>query len=198
MWASRLLIRAQHAVPPRPVIIVLTALALAQIWAWDSAFAQPPASTFDKASVRLQSGDRVIVTDAHQQTITGRLEELSGASMRILADGRHRELAFDDVLRIERRTPDSLLNGLLIGAAIGGALFLKYYSDNALCQNDCQFVSGALGMVGMGAGAGIGLDALVVRKETVFEQPPPTRQRGHGARAAPDRAGWSVALRFEW
>jgi hypothetical protein len=105
-------------------------------------------------------------------------------------------VAFHDVLRIERQTTDSLLNGALIGAAIAGAVFLKYYSENALCQS-CQFTSGALAMIGIGAGAGAGVDALIARHEIVFEQRPPV-QRVRGGGHAWSAAQWSISWQIEW
>ncbi len=134
------------------------------------ALAQTPATTFDELRSRLSAGDRVVVTGAQQQTIKGRLEELSPSSLRLLVDKQSHDVALRDVLRVERRTRDSLVNGILIGAGIGGAFFLKYYSENALCRGGCQFRSGALGIVGIGAAAGAGVDALITRRETVFER----------------------------
>jgi hypothetical protein len=161
-----------------------------------SAFAQTPTSTFDEVNARLRPGDRVTVTDAQQRTISGRVEEISTSSPRMMVDAKRQDFALHDLLRIERRTSDSLLNGALIGAAIGGALFLKHYSENALCQSNCQFTSGALGLIGIGAAAGIGLDALM-RYATVFERSlPPPRVRD-GSRAL-DGTRWSISLEIEW
>jgi hypothetical protein len=157
----------------RRVIAVVTMLAAAHGFGSFTAFAQAPDTTFDELRSHLEAGDRVTVTGDEQQPISGRLEALSPSSLRLLVDGRPRDIALREVLRVERRTRDSILNGVLIGAAIGAALFLKYYSENALCQGGCQFTSGALGMVGMGAGAGAGIDALIVRRETLFQRPPP-------------------------
>jgi len=140
---------------------------------WYTAFAQTPATTVDELRSRVTVGDRVVVTSAQQRTIKGTLEELSSSSLKLLVDNHSQDVAWQDVLRVERRTRDSLLNGILIGAAFGGALFLKYYSENALCQGGCQFTSGALATIGIGAAAGAGVDALIARRETVFKKREP-------------------------
>ena len=136
----------------------------------DLAFAQTPATTVCELPSRLTAGDRVIVTSTQQQTIKGTLQDLSSSSLRLLVDGHAHDVALQNVWRVERRSRDSLLNGVLIGAAVGATLFLKYYSENALCQGGCQFTSGALGMIGIGAAAGAGVDALITRHEMVFER----------------------------
>ena len=179
------------------VITFLTLLMGAQGLAGESAFAQTPAATFDEAQARLRPGDRVIVTDTEQHTIKGRVEEISTSSLRMVVDARRHDLAPREVLRIERRSPDSLLNGALIGAAIGAAGFLKYYSENALCQSNCQFTSGALAMVGIGAAAGAGLDALIARNETVFEQRPAPQGLRDGSHASKG-ARLSISFQIEW
>jgi hypothetical protein len=183
----------------RRVVTVLPLFVWAQAFAWQSASAQTPASAlaFDEAKARLRPGDRLIVTDTQQQPIEGRLVELSPCSLRMLVDGQRQDLPLDDLLRIDRRTSDSLLNGALIGAALGGVFFLSYYSENALCQSNCQFTSGALATIGIGAATGAGLDALTARNETVFERPPPSQLTRDGSRA---RSGmrWSISLQIDW
>jgi hypothetical protein len=154
------------------------------------------ATTFSQIQTVLKPGDRVTVTDARRQTVRGRVEALTASSLRIAIDGQRREFEPADTLRIERRRPDPLLNGALIGAAAGAALFLKYYSANALCHGNCQFTSGALALVGIGAGAGAGIDAWLVGHDTVFQQAPAmSRPRG----SAPlSQAALGIAFRAAW
>jgi hypothetical protein len=175
----------------------LTLLMWAPAFAGESAFAQTPAATFEEAHASLRPGDRVIVTDTQQHTIKGRVEAISTSSLRMVIDERRHDFGPHDVLKIERRKPDSLLDGALIGAAIGAAVFLKYYSENALCQGGCQFTSGALGMIGIGTAAGIGLDALIARNETVFEQRLPP-QRVRDGSCATNGARLSISFQIEW
>jgi len=178
-------------------MIFSTLLMWAPALAGESAFAQTPAATFEEAHASLRPGDRVIVTDAQQHTIKGRVEEISTSSLRMVVDDRRHDFAPHDLLKIERRKSDSLLNGALIGAAIGAAVFLKYYSENALCQGDCQFTSGALGMIGIGSAAGIVLDALIARNQTVFEQRLPPQRVRDGSRAT-NGARLSISFKVEW
>jgi hypothetical protein len=125
------------------------------------------------------------------------VDQLTSAALRLEVEGDPHDVALYDVLRIERQTRDSLIDGALIGAAIGAAIFLKYYSENALCQGACQFMSGALATIGIGAGAGAGVDALGARREIVFEQLPAMH------RMSVRRPEWgtmqcSVSVRVRW
>jgi hypothetical protein len=134
------------------------------------AAAQDAATAVEQLTIGLHSGDVVFITDAAQRVTKGRFAELSPTSLRLLIDGRPRDFALGEISQIDRRSSDSLLNGLLLGAAFGGALFLKYYSENALCQAGCQFGSGALGLIAIGAGIGAGIDAMVTTRTTVFKR----------------------------
>ena len=135
-----------------------------------AAAAQEPAASFEELGSRLSVGDTVFLVDGGGTRSKGTIAALSATSLRLLVDGIPRDFPEADVRQVDRRSSDSVLNGLLIGAAIGGALFLRYYSENALCQVNCQFVSGALGMIGIGAGVGAGIDALVIGRKTMFRR----------------------------
>ncbi len=132
------------------------------------ASAQAPAASFEQLRSCLTPGDLVFLTDAERRVSKGTLVELSGTSLRLLVDGMPRDFVEADVSEIDRQSSDSVLNGLLLGAAVGGAIFLKYYSENALCQANCQFVSGALSLIAIGGAVGAGIDALVAQRKPVF------------------------------
>jgi hypothetical protein len=146
------------------VVIALT------LFGASEARAQESARSFEQLRQRLNAGDTVVLADSGGVSRTGTVTEVTASSLRLLLDGHARDFAQDDVLWIDRRTSDSVLNGLAIGAAIGAALFLKYYADNALCQVNCQFRSGALGMIAIGAAAGWGVDALVTKRVPIFRR----------------------------
>ena len=104
MQPTRLFSGRRHRAPARRVLTVSMLLAAAEAFAWGSASAQTPTSTFDEVNARLRPGDRVTVTDAQQRTISGRVEEISTSSLRMMVDAKRQDFALHDLLRIERRT----------------------------------------------------------------------------------------------
>ena len=144
MQPTLLLSGRRHRAPARRVLTVSMLLAAAEAFAWGSASAQTPTSTFDEVNARLRPGDRVTVTDAQQRTISGRVEEISTSSLRMMVDAKRQDFALHDLLRIERRTSDSLLNGALIGAAIGGALSLRVLLGKCLVPEQLSIHLGGI------------------------------------------------------
>ena len=96
-----------------------------------SAGAQTTAS-FEELSTLLHVRQKVVVTDESGQHVEGRIDKLSPASITV----RGRVFASSDIRQI--RLPDSLWNGMLIGAAVGMGLATWDYlidpsePDNAL------------------------------------------------------------------
>ena len=81
-------------------------------------------------------------------------------------------LAFSDVQALAQ-TRDSLLNGVVIGAAVGagiGVAFTHSVRDSDLSLG--QYAYGALVFGAVGAGAGLGLDALLERTTPGPTKPP--------------------------
>lgn len=129
-----------------------------------------PAASFAELPRVLQADSLVVLTLVSRERVQGLVDAVEPARLSICERDRVRWIREADIARIDRRTPDSIANGLLIGAAVGASIFLKYYSENALCEYNCQFASGALALVGIGAGVGTAIDALVVRTTTVYER----------------------------
>jgi hypothetical protein len=81
-------------------------------------------------------------------------------------------LTFSEVHALAQ-TPDSLLNGTVIGAAVGagvGVAFTHSVRDSDLTLG--QYAYGALVFGAIGAGAGLGLDALLERRTPGRARPP--------------------------
>ena len=79
------------------------------------------------------------------------------------------------VVRIERRRSDSLLNGALIGAGAGvasGLLLCRAMEPWRNCRDD---VGPMLGFGAIGAGIGMGIDALIRGGETIYQPAGTTR-----------------------
>ena len=143
----------------------------------------------------LVPGDTVWITDS-----SGREEKTSvvGVSAGIVTtsgDGETRRLRTTEIARVRARRSDSLINGAIIGAgaAIASGLFLCQLTEPwENCRDD---VGPMLRIGALGAGIGIGIDALIRGRRTLYES-----QDGLTLFAAPIAArragGVQVALSF--
>ncbi len=101
-----------------------------------------------------------------------------------------------DIVRIRARHSDSLVNGALIGAGAAvasGLLFCRLTETWDNCRDD---VGPMLGVGAIGAGVGLGIDALIRGRRTVYEPAGRTTQ----LRAAPivgrRAGGLHLSVRF--
>ena len=94
-------------------------------------------------------------------------------SLAAAASEELRRLDGQQAVRIERRRNDSVLNGALIGAAAGvasGLLICRTMEPWEVCNDP-----GPLVRVGaLGAAIGIGIDALIRKREVVYQRPDST------------------------
>ena len=130
------------------VAIVLTPLA---------ASAQAPASSFEELRQVLKNGQRVVVTDTRGHQTTGDVVRGSPTdqSITILAPEPRRFTA--DIVA-EVRTSDRLLNGALIGSAVGTCLAVWDYAVDPSEPGNAAIFALA---IGLGTGIGTGIDALI-------------------------------------
>jgi hypothetical protein len=111
-----------------------------------------------------------VTVDGAAMPLRGSLIDLSADRLTVLLDGRTREIALDEVLRIDV-DGDPLRNGALIGAAIGGVLSapsFRYADPGAAI-----FFTTA--NVGLWAALGAGIDALIPGHRTIYRKRPPLR-----------------------
>lgn len=138
-------------------------------------FAQTsPARSIAELARLVDAHPELLVTLASGERVKGRLDAIDSSRLLLRTDRDTRWVREADLTRIETPTRDSLLNGILIGAGVGGAIFYKYYLENALCQYNCQFVFGGVFLVGAGAGVGLAIDALKPSRKTLYERGPKT------------------------
>ena len=119
-----------------------------------SAGAQTAAHSFEELQRMLKVRQTVVVTDASDQEVKGRVDRLSTTSLTV--GGR----TFTDTDIREIRLPDPLWNGILIAAAIGAGLATwDYMIDPSEPGNAVIFTVA----IGLGTAIGAGMDALRVK-----------------------------------
>ncbi len=135
-----------------------------------TAEAQELAGTFDQLRVLVKPGDTLTVIDGSGQRVEGRVSSLSSSALDLTVSGRPRQFLSTDINTIEKRGPDSLKNGALIGLAIGGGIgaagmiALAGTADNPAAL----MAVGALVYGGIGAGIGTGFDALIEDRRVIY------------------------------
>jgi len=124
-----------------------------------------PATTFPELALRLPPQSFVIVTDQQGRRSAGRLIGIERDTLSIRTD---RALSFgqSEVQRVQRKIPDSVLNGGFIGFAIGMAAPLIVCTS---ISDSSETVGCAIGAAGFGGLPGFAIGALIdrVRGRTV-------------------------------
>jgi hypothetical protein len=123
-------------------------------------------SSFDQLRVLTAPGRRVSVVDASGNRYTGTIAELSSALLTVRVGNELRQLREADVVMLRQRRDDTLRNGALWGlgaGAVGGFL------PCGRCHvGPGLMMAGIAG--GLGAGVGVGIDAIIRGQATVFQR----------------------------
>ena len=138
---------------------ILTALAL--FWLSMPADAQTP----EPAGATMTGLFPVHVLDRTGEETKGRLVSLTGSAVVLEMDSTTRTINLTDVVRIDRQG-DSLKNGAIIGAVIGGVAGIITAGGLADCPGASSHcpgtrVAGALIATGVWSVIGVGIDALI-------------------------------------
>jgi hypothetical protein len=164
-----------------------------------TAEAQELAGTFDQLRVLVKPGDTLTVVDDSGQRVEGKVSSLSASALSLTVSGKPRQFLSTDIDTIEKRGPDSLKNGALIGLAIGGGIGAAgMIALAATADNPGAFVAvGLLMYGGIGAGIGSGVDALIEGRRVIYAR---SGSAGSTLTVAPllgkTRKGMRVSLRF--
>jgi hypothetical protein len=162
--------------------------------------AQGVASSFEQLGVLVKPGDKITVVDVTGRDLEGRVGKLSRDTLTVTTPAGPRELGEVDVAEIRQRRDDSLKNGAIIGAVAGAAYFVT--AAALLSDSDGgdvivgTAVAGGVMFAGLGAAAGVGIDALITRKQVIY------RKSAHGTTVglAPlfgrGRRGAAVTVKF--
>ena len=117
----------------------------------------------------LMPGMTVWITDSGGREEKRRIVGVSGDIVTAAAGDEIRRLRTIDVMRVSVRHSDSLINGAFIGAgaALASGLFLCRLTEP---WEVCRGNAGPMFRIGaVGAGVGIGIDALIRGRRTIYE-----------------------------
>jgi hypothetical protein len=160
--------------------------AIAVLFFAANVWAQEPARSLSDLPPRLKKGDDVTVTLRDGKTIYGRYDSVSGSTLRLAESGKRiREVPETTISRIAKPKPDSIKNGLLIGALVGARAGLVATASICGSDSECS-ANGGLVLLPIFTGGGIGIGALIDSK--MHRQDPLFVQR-----VSTDRPGLKLA-----
>ena len=144
--------------------ITVTALACLPL----AAEAQTTTGTeFGRLADKLKVGDSIVVTTDTGAEVRGRFLSVSPTGIALNVNDVQQQLPASQVSRIQVRR-----NGVLLGALIGAGAGVPFgLALKAWAHNEGGSEAGALAIpIAMGLGAGITIDAFLVRPRTVFDR----------------------------
>lgn len=136
------------------------------------------------------------ITESGGREEKTRIVGVSGDTVTIESGDRTRHLRSADVRRVRVRRSDSVLNGALIGA--GAAVASGLYLCNQIESWDiCRRNVGPMLRIGaLGAGIGIGVDALIRGRTTIYDAASSSARLQAEPIVAPGAVGLRVSLGF--
>ena len=144
----------------------------------------------------LTPGRTVWITDPVGREEKLRIVTVSGDIVTTTSGENLRRLRTTDIRRVRVRHADSMLNGALIGAgaAVASGLFLCRLTEPwENCRDD---VGPMLRIGAVGAGIGIGIDALIRGRRTAYEAAPASPRVYAAPIVGRGSAGLQVSVRF--
>jgi hypothetical protein len=140
---------------------------------------------------------KITVTDRNGREFRGTVADASETLLSLRIAGAIHRFAVGDVRSVRVRKEDSLVDGALIGAAVGGGLTSLMFLDNE-CRDDSACYAAVAVYAGIGALVGLGIDALIHRDVVVYTAPPPSAERVFTVApfVARGRSGVSLTIAF--
>jgi hypothetical protein len=139
------------------------------------ATAQEVVASLQELRLLGETSSKVTIVDRAGREFSGTIAEASETQLSLRIAGAIQRFAVDDVRAVRVRKEDSLWNGALLGAAIGGGLTSLVFLDNE-CRDDPACYAAVGVYAGLGALAGLGIDALIRRDVVVYTAPAPSSQ----------------------
>ena len=148
----------------------------------------------------VHKGQAVEVIDDEGRETRGTIGVVSGSALQIVGESTTIDVPFDRITQIARPA-DTLANGAWIGLAAGVAFgVLGAAADNSRCDSYCfdgpgYVIGSGLIFGGIGAGIGVGVDALVRHKRIIYRRGEGTQTRlapvvGRGVKGAVLSVSW--------
>jgi len=146
--------------------VILAAGAIAMTSA--PALAQEKATTLEQLRVLVGRGDKVRLTDGEGHEMNGRIEGLSASELALRVGDSERRLKESEIRTIRVRKDDSLADGAWTGFAVGGTLGLLVglSISHEVGASAVPLLTAFYG--GIGAGIGVGFDAMVTHDRTIY------------------------------
>jgi hypothetical protein len=156
------------------------------------------ARSFEQLQVFVQQGDSVSLRESSGGEVSARVAGLTPTELVLIIDGQRRAFEPNDAIRISQRRGDSLANGTWLGFGIGaGFALIAVGMDNSDFFDGAGWALLAAGVYGgMGAGIGVGVDALIRRRQVIYDHPAAASTVAIVPLLGVKRAGAIVALRF--
>ena len=156
------------------------------------------AASFDQLPLLVNLGDRIAVTDRTGRESSGRITELSPGALTLATDDAARVIRAAEVSVIRRYVSDPVGDGWLVGFAVGALIGVVL----TVGVDDFDQPGAALAFASwfgsVGAGAGVGVDAMISSRRVIYAPAAPT----NSARLTvsplltPGRRGVSLSLGF--
>ena len=171
------------------------------VWDLPMASAQQ-VNSFEQLQLLVKPGDKIDVTGTDGITTKGKIESLTPSTLRITTKSGIRDFSQKEAFEIKQKRGDPLGNGAVIGAVSGGtfaALVIGVSCASEGCDGDGGLIAGAIALyTGFGAAIGVGIDALIPHRYTIYKQPAQSLLRS--VRLAPviSSARKGAVLRFSF
>ena len=172
----------------------LVSLALA-VTSAGVASAQPAAASLEDLK-SLERATRVTVVDTQLRRFQGTIDDASESLLLLRTGSEIRRFEAAEIRSVHVRREDSLVNGTLLGAAVGGGSTSLLFLDNE-CRDDPVCYKAVVVYAGLGALAGLVIDALIHGTTVVYSA---ASQSQRPLRVVPmsggGRRGIGVMIRF--
>jgi hypothetical protein len=128
------------------------------------------ARSFEQLQMLVKCDDTVSITEADGKITRGRIVQVTNSSLQLMSDGALKDLPEAGVLQITQRRKDPLANGAKYGAVAGLTMGVLGAIVQLAVIDDCVGCAVGIATVytALGAGIGVGIDAVIVREKTIF------------------------------
>jgi hypothetical protein len=133
--------------------------------------AQEPATSLDQLKLLLEAGNKVTLVDLSGNSSKGRIERIAPDALDLKVKDKVLTFTEKDIRQITQKKQDSVLNGILIGAAVGFGATLPFnlaIADESETGLACA-LSALWGLIGGGIGALV--DVSITQKQMVYFRP---------------------------